>query len=161
MDIRDDGLPVFTFYVDQDERAQIICPKCGDSRLVDAARFRDFKTSLRIRCTCGEVFKGILDYRKSYRRAVDLAGSYENPATMESGTVRILDLSLGGLRMHTEGPHRLSRCDVLEVSFRLDTPEQNEIRKRIEVLSVRGKQIGAAFCKDQERDPELGLYLMY
>ncbi len=160
MDIRDDGLPVFTFYVDQDERAQIICPKCGDSRVVDATRFRDFKTSLRIRCTCGEVFKGILDYRKSYRKAVDLSGSYENLATMDSGRMRVIDLSLGGLQMQTTEMHRLSPRDILEVRFALDTPDRTEIRKRVEVLSVRGNRIGAAFCKDQERDPELGLYLM-
>lgn len=160
MDIRDDGLPVFTFYVDQDEKAQIVCPKCGDSRLVDASRYRDFKTSLRIRCTCGEVFKGVLDYRKSYRKAVALVGGYTNLATGESGRVRIIDLSLGGMLLLTETDHRLSLRDILEVRFTLDTPDNTAICKRVEVRSVRDNRIGAAFCKDQARDPELGFYLM-
>ncbi len=160
MDIRDDGLPVFTFYVDQDEKAQIVCPKCGDSRLVEAARFQDFKTSLRIRCTCGEVFKGVLDYRRSYRKSVNLPCRYTNIATSASGQGRVVDLSLGGLQLQVKGDSRFSPQDILEVCFKLDNPDQSVICKRVEIRSVRGDRIGVAFCKDQPRDPELGFYLM-
>jgi len=160
MDIYNDNTPVYTFYVDEHEQAALLCPKCHFEKIIDATPYREAKTSLRVKCKCGEVFKGLLEYRRTYRKKVKLDGRYVTLTRHEGGQMTVLDLSLGGLSFEAPGGHSLQPGEVLEVRFTLDNSWSTLITKQVEVLSVQGSHIGAKFCKIFERDPDLGLYLM-
>ncbi|WP_448384239.1 hypothetical protein [Desulfosoma sp.] len=64
-----DTLKVF---VTQDGKATIVCPQCGFARQVDATRFPQQNTHVKVRCPCGHSFRVSLEIRKAYRKPVFL-----------------------------------------------------------------------------------------
>ena len=63
-------------YVDENNRALIICPKCGFERNVDATSLRTNTNIANIDCKCRETFQITLEYRKHHRKEVKLSGEY-------------------------------------------------------------------------------------
>lgn len=160
MEIFKDDVPVYTFYVDENEKAALHCPTCRFEKIVEASAFRGVKTSLRVKCKCGAVFKGLFEYRRTYRKRVKLEGRYVILTRQQQGSMTVEDLSLGGVAFCAPEDHPIKPGDVLEIIFTLDNAWSTRITKQVEVLSVDGVHIGAKFCKVLERDPDLGLYLM-
>ncbi len=160
MDIANDKIPVFSFYVDENGEAVVVCPACGREKVIDASRFKDFSTALRIRCTCGEIFKGMLEKRKTYRKRVELDGTCVAGSDRPEAAMTVVDLSLGGLAFKTAEPHGLQVGDTLSVRFALDTPNRTIINQDIEVRQVQGLVVNVRFLSPYERNPDLGLYLM-
>ena len=63
-------------YVDENNRALIICPKCGFEKNIDARKFRNTKNMIKGKCKCKEAFQFVIENRKHYRKNVSLAGEY-------------------------------------------------------------------------------------
>jgi hypothetical protein len=160
MEIFKDEIPVYTFYVDEDENATLLCPVCRFEKTLDVKSFRGSKNSLRVKCKCGAVFKGLFEYRKTYRKRVKLEGRYAVLTREEHGPILVEDLSLGGVNFVAPEQHGVKVGELLELVFTLDNPWATRITKQVETTSVEERRIGAKFCKAYERDPDLGLYLM-
>lgn len=58
-------------YVDKNNEAFVICPKCGFEKNVDATNFRSMKNEVTGKCKCREGFDFILEYRKHYRKRLN------------------------------------------------------------------------------------------
>jgi hypothetical protein len=148
------------FFVDSQNKAAIRCPKCGASRTVDTATLKDAAKQIKITCKCGMVFKGVIEFRRRYRKAVRLPGKYKDLNGPKRGAVVIKDLSMGGIGFTCDPTHKLEPGDHLEVVFQLDDAQKSEIRLLVTVRSVKGDFVGAERTDKQGYQGALGFYLM-
>ena len=139
-------------YVDENNRALIICPKCGFERNVDATSFKTTTNIANIRCKCRETFQIAIEYRKHHRKEVRLSGK-------EKGDIIIRELSLTGIRFESMTPHQISTGDILEIKFILDNPLRSEIRKLSKVIWVKDRIVGANFSETELHSKILGFYM--
>jgi len=146
-------------YVGENNRALIICPKCGFERNVDAMTLKTATNILKVKCKCRETFQIALEYRKHYRKEVRLTGEYIAQKSRERGEVIIRELSLTGIRLESVKPHRISIDDMLEMKFILDNPMRTEIRKLAKVIWVKDRIIGVNFSEKELCAQVLGFYL--
>jgi hypothetical protein len=141
--------------------SKITCPNCRNTKVVDVAKYRGAKSPIKARCNCGCVFDvSLKDLRRFYRKKANLPGSYSCTNMGKTGVVRVKNLSYSGVGFQTEKEHEIEVGDILGIRFMLDDGKKTELRRTVEVKSVRGRSIGAEFCDSQGFDAELCYYLM-
>ncbi|HEB49798.1 MAG TPA: PilZ domain-containing protein [Desulfobulbus sp.] len=148
-------------YIRQDNTATIICPACNRAKTVSIKGCSGNRHCVKARCSCGEVFMVHLDFRRHYRKQVDLVGTYmtTDPPGMGSGTVRITNISFEGLGFEVPGSHRLRPGQKLEIEFHLDDKKRTFLKKEAVVRLVEGGYIGCQFINQQHIEKALGFYL--
>jgi len=146
-------------YVDENNRALIICPKCGFEKNIDATKFRNTKNMVKGKCKCKEAFQFALEYRKHYRKNVRLAGEYIIQKNGKKGEIIIRELSLNGIRFEGLTKNQISKNDILEIEFKLDNPQRSEIRKLAKVIWVRDRIVAAHYNETKLFEKDLGFYL--
>jgi len=147
-------------YVDDNNHAMIICPKCGFEKIVDAKDYRNTKNTVNGKCKCIESFQFTLEYRKHYRKDVSLPGEYIVRKSGEKGEIIIRELSLTGIRFEILRPHKILTNDRLDVTFKLDNPMRSEIRRVFKVIWVRNRMVGAKCGEPKLYEKDLGFYLI-
>ena len=146
-------------YVNENNRALIICPKCGFERNVDAMTLKTATNILKVKCKCRETFQIAIEYRKHHRKEVRLSGEYIAQKSRERGEVIIRELSLTGIRFESMTPHQISTGDILEMKFILDNPLRSEIRKLTKIIWVKDRIVGANFSETELHSKVLGFYM--
>jgi hypothetical protein len=146
-------------YVDENNRALIVCPKCGFERNVDATSLKTTTNIVTVKCKCRDTFQFTLEYRKHHRKEVMLSGEYIAQKSRERGEVIIRELSLTGIRFESMRPHQISAGDMLEMKFILDNPMKSEISKLAKVIWVKDRVVGANFSETELYAQALGFYL--
>lgn len=159
MESTKNDLPIYSFTVHEDDRATLVCPACEFERKVDTSKLKDPNATVRIKCRCGEVFGAQFEFEKTGRKKVRLHGDYVNLRSEEEGEVLIDALSMSGMGFATLGSNNIKVHDTLLVTFYLDNDEQTRIRKKVLVSAAEDQFISCKFAND-ERDPDLGFYLM-
>jgi DUF4097 and DUF4098 domain-containing protein YvlB len=148
-------------YVDENNRANVICPRCGFEKNVDAMNFRDTKSMVKGKCKCSEGFDFTLEYRKHHRKNVIFPGEYIAQKSGEKGEVIIRELSLTGIRFELMRPHQISTDDILELAFKLDNSSRKEIRKIVKVIWVDDRIVGAQYTERELYNKDLVFYLNF
>lgn len=152
---------IHTFYANANDDVKITCPQCSTAKSFKADQYVTAKRGIKARCSCGHVFRCVIEFRKSYRKAVDFAGDYRNRKTGESGRMTVESLSLGGLDFVNLTPGNLiMKHDILEVSFHLDDAGRTFLQREAKVTASSEHSISAAFSRSQMYDKDLGFYLM-
>jgi len=146
-------------YVNDDNQATIICPKCAFTKEIDMTNFKNTQKRVKGKCRCGEVFGFTIEFRKNYRKKVRLSGTYHNNGKGKKGEIIVEDLSMNGIRFVNIGSDQISIDDKLEVKFKLDNQMRSEINKLVKVIWVKDKMIGAKFSSPKSFNSELGFYL--
>ncbi len=148
-------------YIRQDNTATIICPCCNRAKTVRIKDCLKDRHRVRARCACGEQFMVQLDFRRHYRKQVNLVGTYitTDPPGMGSGTVRITNISFEGIGFEVPGSHRLRPGQKLEIEFRLDDKKHTFLKKEAVVRLVEKGYIGCQFINQQHIEKALGFYL--
>jgi hypothetical protein len=146
-------------YVDDSYQAIIICPKCGFEKNVDVTKFKDTPKTVKAKCNCGETHRFTIEFRKTYRKDVRLAGEYIAQKKGDKGEIIIRELSLAGIRFESLKPHQISLNKILEVKFKLDNPMRSEIRKLVKVIWIKDRFVGANFTETKFYEKDLGFYL--
>ena len=150
-----------TFYANANDTVKITCPKCSISKSFNANEYKTSNRGIKARCTCGNVFRCIIEFRKYYRKTVNFAGEYRNEKTGDSGQMTIESISLGGIDfVNLTSGNLIMKNDVLEVSFHLDDKKHTFIQRKAKVTASDENTINAAFIKFQLYDKDLGFYLM-
>ena len=150
-----------TFYANANDSVKITCPQCGTSKMFNADEYVTAKRGIKARCTCGNVFRCAIEFRKSYRKAVNFAGDYHVQKTGESGRMTVENLSHGGIDFVNLTPGNLiMKHDILEVSFHLDDNGHTLIQREAKVTASDENIVNAVFIKSQLYDSDLGFYLM-
>lgn len=152
------NLPIY--YVDEKKQVMVLCPKCERGRNLDLSSHPDVGPIIRTWCKCGNEYLCRLEFRRSYRKEVELPGSYFNPSSGQRGDIMVVDLSLGGVGFTANGPHSLKRENVVDITFQLDDLKMTHIHRRVRICNVKGDFLGSEFLEHRERDKELGYYLM-
>lgn len=156
----DTGERILKFFVTNQNQATIRCPKCGVSRTVDMSKMQLNSKRLKVTCKCGETFKGEFEFRKHYRKKVNLPGRYMHLNSPKRGDIIVVDLSMTGIGFTTSTPHGLQLGDRLEVTFRLDNGKRSEIKVNVIVRNVKEKFAGVERTDTQVCKEDLGFYLM-
>ena len=125
-------------FVKPGHSAIVSCPYCQCRKEIPVAKFRGKKCSLKIKCSCTEVYIANLEFRKKPRKKTSLAGSVTNHSQKKfSGAIVVKNLSMGGMEFITTTTDRFRNGDELTVTFTLDNAEQTTIKKEVTVCSVR------------------------
>lgn len=157
-------------FVKEDSCAKIHCETCG---LVQTVRVQDLAAItpiVRIRCSCAAVFPVRFEYRRFYRKATNLEGTYrvlfdeldvpDLSQARKTTNCRIDNISMHGAGFSTLGRHRIEKNTKLVLGFTLDNPQNSWIEKTGRVQLVEGSYIGLQFDEPASNDRPLGFYLM-
>lgn len=150
-----------TFYANPDDTVKITCPECGLSKSFDINDDKAPSRGIKARCTCGNVFRCIIELRKFYRKSVDFTGDYRNEKSGDTGRMAVESISLGGIDfVNLTSGNLIMKNDILAVSFHLDDTNQTLIQRKAKVTVSKNNIINAVFIKFQPYDKDLGFYLM-
>jgi len=157
-------------FVKEDHSAKIRCESCGLVKTVRVQNLASLSPVIQIRCACAAVFPVRFEYRKFYRKATNLEGTYQvlsdemDAPTLSLGkkTINCLieNLSMHGAGFSTMGRHRIEKNARLILGFTLDTPKRTWIEKTGVVQLVDGTYVGLQFDEPASTDKELGFYLL-
>jgi len=149
-----------TFYASIDDTVKITCPKCNISQNFNVNEYKTSNRGIKAKCTCGNVFRCIIEFRKFYRKAVNFTGEYRNDKSGDSGRMVVESLSLSGIDFINLAPGNLiMKNDLLEISFHLDDSNKTFIQRKAKVTASDKDTINAIFIKFQLYDKDLGFYL--
>jgi hypothetical protein len=146
-------------YVDEDNKARIICHKCGFEKIVNANKYRNTNGVVKGKCKCKESFEFTLEYRKHYRKNVMLPCEYIAQKNGDKGDAVIRELSFTGIQFESLNPHQISKDDILEVKFKLDNLLRSEIRKPVKVMWLKDRSVGVQFTETKLYETDLAFYL--
>lgn len=147
-------------FVDERNRASILCNHCGIERMTDVSRYANHPGPVRARCSCGHVFSFTLDKRKQYRKKVNLFGHYARMApTKETGEILVENLSRTGLSFKTKIKTNMAINEIIKIELVLDDPQKSVIIRNAVVMRVGDVSISAEFC-DNQSDKNLAFYLL-
>lgn len=151
-------------YVDEQNQAVFLCPHCGFEKRFDASQFKDKKKNLTIKCKCGNTIEMEIDFRRQFRKKVELFGSCLIKKTQKRCEMIVRDLSFQGigielLYIYKKYMSDIDVGDIIELEFKLDNKKEDEITKRCTVRLKRNSHIGAEF-NDDNFSKQLGFYLM-
>ncbi|SHO45322.1 PilZ domain-containing protein [Desulfopila aestuarii] len=151
-----------TVHIPPSNLAAIKCVHCAKVKEVSLARFKNVKHEITIKCSCGKKFIVKLNFRKYYRRPVNLFGQYTNPNAeiVTWAPVKILDLSMGGFKMKLEFLTEVLIGSILRVRFKLDGKKVVVIDKQVKVIFANENILGCEFLDLALEEKELGFYLL-
>ena len=148
-------------YVTEGNTAVVQCPKCGTGKSIDVGKYRGRRKALRARCVCNCRFEVQLEFRRAYRKNINVAGHYVRFApSRQSGKVTVKNLSRLGVGFTTLAVHDLREGDEVRVTFILDDAKRSKIEKDTVVKVVNDMFIGCEFTDLTQCDKVLGFYLM-
>jgi PilZ domain len=133
------------FYVDENNQARVICHNCGKNKKIDVTKFKDTHKKLKAKCKCGEVFRLTLDFRKHYRKNVQLSGKCFVREKDETDDILIKDISMTGINFTTFKPHNFSIDDTVELKFTLDNPMKTKVQEPVKIIRTTDRNVGAQY----------------
>jgi hypothetical protein len=152
--------PTTTTFVKDDSGTTIVCPRCYSAKTTSVKQFRNQHQKLRVKCKCGHTFKIELEFRRQYRKSTELPGkSQVDTPTFDGKFVKIVNLSMSGVRFEVHGMHDIQIGQKGTVNFTLDDRKRTVFVKNVVVRSIQENSIGCEFVKDQAYQKELGFYL--
>jgi hypothetical protein len=146
-------------FVGRNNEVKVICPKCGLEKFINVFKFKNTHKRLKAKCKCGEVFRFSLDFRKYYRKKVQLGGECFIHEKNERDDILIIDISKTGVNFTTFKPHNFSRNDTVELKFNLDNTMETEIHTTAKIKWINDRNAGAQFNNTKSFETELGFYL--
>jgi hypothetical protein len=151
-------------YVGEDNKAALLCPHCGSSKTVDAAKYQDRKDPLEVKCACDSTFQVVFEFRKAFRKTTNLVGHYCTLPRCKGWHEMIVEnISPTGLGFKTLAAHGLKEGDQVRAKFRLDDGKRSLVDKDLIVREIRDQQVGCQFASSLQHgtsDKALGFYLM-
>jgi hypothetical protein len=146
----------------------VVCPHCNRSREFNLNELQpDWPNPFKFECPCGTPSRVLLNFRKTYRKNVKLAGKF----TLSSGTSKVEgnclvpDISKTGMRIRLVSSQTILKDQLIDVRFALDDKSQTELDVRGTVRRITSDQgrlmLGLEFGPLNAYQQEtLGFYLM-
>ena len=133
------------FYVDENNQVKIVCQMCGLNKMMDVNQFKDTHKRMKAKCKCGEAFRLTLDFRRHYRKKVQLPGKCFIQEKGERDDILIIDVSMSGVNFTTFKPHDFSIDDIVELKFTFDNPMRTKVREPVKIKRIAGRNVGAEY----------------
>lgn len=138
-----------TIRVQNDSTATVACPVCETSKTLSVALYQNIKHTVRVHCACGTIFLALLEFRRHYRRRINLKGTYRTVHQHHhcSGKMLISDISQGGLKCLVSNYSGLQEGYVLNLDYRLSDIQQSKISRQAVIRHVHGMTVGCEFME--------------
>ncbi len=148
-------------FVHKEKYTAYTCPHCQRTHRVPVAAQKGVNHKLIAHCKCLNRFEVNLNFRQFYRKEVNLVGEVQNVSTGSGNwyAMVVADLSINGLRFKTSSPQDIKIGNRLQVKFKLDDEQSNEIEKEARVINIKGDYYGCEFLNLAYQEEELGNYL--
>lgn len=153
-------------FLNSDQTATFVCPKCQKTRLVDVSQYIAQKKMLRLKakCTCGHTYKVFIDKRQKFRKETRLNGTYkygpgDSISKEYTGEITVVNISLSGLQIKLQSMPRFTVDDILFVEFLLDDQKKSRIQEKVVVKNIKGLYAGLEYVLHKSLNKELGFYL--
>ncbi len=151
--------------VNEKGKAWITCEKCKNTSEVDLSKVSNCSSIvINYRCAkCEAEFEVSCEFRKSYRKGVQLNGTFvqQQPREDYAGRIEILDISKTGVRFKTRVKYDFKPGYLLKLTFNLDDSNKTSISQLVEVKWVSGQLVGGEFKQqDPSAQKQLGFYFM-
>ncbi len=150
-------------FVSKSGTTTITCPECNDARTASVAKFQNKQHVLKVKCPCSRVFSVRLDFRRNYRKPVNLGGNIRELGGRSGWiSMSIKNVSKGGIGITYPGQISLKIGEEYEVKFSLDDAKKTIIQRKIIVRLIEGSYVGCQFSEPglHEQEKALGFYLM-
>ncbi len=140
-----------------------ICPACNKGVIRDLSQFAQADTAIRLKCkcSCGSVYRVLLERRHHFRKPVNLVGMllFQGPeGKATKGLIKIRDISQSGIQFSVNSMPEFDVGDKLTIEFTLDDDERSQIRKTGIVQWIRSNSVGLDF-QTTDHYGKLGRYL--
>jgi hypothetical protein len=150
------------FINDRGEGA-FICPACNKGVIRNLSSFMNTESAVRLKCkcSCGNVYRVLVERRRHVRKPVNLVGMYifkGSSGTPMKGMIRIRDISRSGIRFSVNNIPDFKVGDKLTIEFTLDDVERSSIREEGVVRRIQSNMIGLKFATIDHYG-KLGQYL--
>lgn len=150
------------FINDRDE-ATFICPVCNKGVIKNLSNFTDSQTAVRLkcRCSCGNVYRVLVERRHHFRKPVDLMGRFifeGNRQAPFKGLLRIRNISQSGVQFTVNDEPKFKVGDRITIEFTLNDAERSQILVDGVVKRIKDNIVGFAF-NSTEHYGQLGKYL--
>jgi len=115
-----------------------------------------------VTCPCGTTFTAVAEFRKAYRRQVNLCGTYVKLSSgNETGEIRIQNLSMTGVGFVAEDGHRLLAGDEVMLRIVFDKGESTQMEVVGEVVHLSDTYAGCRFKEmSSQQEETLASYLV-
>lgn len=150
-------------FVSRNNTAAIKCPGCAKVKIVSVEQLKGKAHIVNAKCSCGMTFKVSIDFRRTYRKVVSLAGHIR---ILSRGggwlIVSLRNISTGGLGLFMPVNYGIPVGEELVVKFTLDDRHHTLIERKVVVRLVDGTFLGCEFIGPVRHDQEkaIGFYLM-
>jgi len=67
---------IHVVYASSERKVTFICPECGYNRTLTESEKDQYQTSFGLDCKCGVKYECRIEFRKHYRKSVNLPGTY-------------------------------------------------------------------------------------
>ena len=146
-----------------DNRSQgstITCPYCNRETTVPNERLSKSDRSLRVKCSCRNVFSLVTNRRRFQRYPVNFTGDLMLCASHKKlATINIVTLSVDGLTF--ESQHLKPEVgNTFTVAFSLDDEAETTIVDDIVICYHNDGVAGAKFLARKGYNPDVDFYLM-
>ncbi len=146
-------------FVTENNTATFICPNCSFSKTADVSKYKDINEEIRIKlkCKCRHTFSVSLERRASFRKDVELGGTFTHRSSkgvIEKGSLFVNNISRNGVKFKVKVEPRFREGDNILLEFQLDDKHQSLIKKEVVIRSIHnGIIIGSEFCSVFPSDP--------
>ncbi len=152
----------------------IRCPDCMTEKIISSQRIPG-KNRVKVKCTCGTVFGIQCEFRKKYRKQVNIAGlllkfsqdprwgktlSESHETNIKPINCQICDISFGGIGLKVFDKINIQEKDTILVKFNLDNTASTRMEKKAIVRVKRGNYLGCEFSDTDKNDRALGFYFL-
>lgn len=145
---------------DYTEHSTITCPHCDRQKTIPNEQLCKGGRSLRVKCSCQNVFALVTNRRRFQRRDVNFIGDMMVSASHKRlAAINIISLSIEGLGFRAEALE-LQVGDTFTVAFSLDNAAETAIVDEIVICNIHNGMVGAKFLARNGYNPEIDFYLM-
>lgn len=139
-------LDVKKSFIRSDHTTSLVCPKCQKSRNTNVSKFiaAEKEAKLKCKCTCGHLFKVILERRRSSRKQVSFPGWMKYKGNIYN--IQIEDISIHGVKILLLGKVSLETDVKVSVEFIIEDLEQATIKRDLKVTKIlNSTDVGCEF----------------
>ncbi len=154
-------------YVDENNQIMFVCPGCGFEKSFNVSSLKNMKKKITLKCKCGQAMEMEIEFRKSFRKQVELFGVCTIRKNKNKCNVIVRDLSILGIGLEFMFIDRklvkeLKNGDLLTIEFELSGSKGNTVStvtKECIIRLIIDLRVGVEF-RDENFAKKIGFYLM-
>lgn len=150
-------------FINDRGEATFICTACKKGVIRDLSDFTRTRSAVRLRCkcSCGNVYRVLVERRRHFRKPVNLMGMFfytGGKCGRAKGLIKIRDISQSGIQFSINSMPEFKVGDKLTIEFTLDDEEHSKIREEGTVRRIQSNIVALKF-NTTDHYGKLGRYL--